>query len=95
MIRGLIAIFLTLMVLVMSLCFITRCTADVICAPVPNDIQVEAMAGRPNWKKFERKQKERRKQEDKRKKEDKRERDDDDIGRPRFILERHTIREAL
>ena len=90
MIRGLIGIVLTLLILVMSLLFMARCAATVVCAPEPEPVSIHAvMAGPPvadaqaTYKRFRRMQEERRKQKDKRRPAP----TYDGTGRPQFILE--------
>ena len=92
MIRGLIGFLITIMLIGACLCFMARCTACAVTAPlaVSDTVQAEQIVGRRDvYKNFKRKQKERQQQEERRKQEKKQrpESDDDAIGRPRFILE--------
>ena len=82
MIRGFIAFWIVVLVVVMCFCFMARCTSCVVCAPasVPDAIYSEPIAAhKTDWEKYRRELEERRK----RRQED----EERQYGKPYFILE--------
>ena len=90
MIRGVLAIFVTIAIVCACLFVLGRCTAAVVCGAA-QPVRIETTTGpaffeRPAYKRFKKYQDERRKQEERNKK-NRPAPTYDGTGRPRFILE--------